>query len=50
MAGSNRKKKRAPKTSKGVNGGGGKVRNLSPVQLVNMGKGLLKRPIKRDMP
>lgn len=32
-------KKRATKTSKGIHGGGGRVRNLSPVQLVLLGRG-----------
>lgn len=33
-------KKRTPKTSAGVNGGGGKNPHLTQVQLINMGKGL----------
>lgn len=41
------KKKRTPKTSLGIHGGGGRVRNLTAVQLVNLGKGQFRsmRPI-----
>ena len=41
------KKKRTPKTSKGINGGGGKVRTLTPVEKVLLGKGLARsfRPV-----
>lgn len=41
MAGSNRKKKRAHKTSKGIHGGGGEV-TLTTVQKALMGKGLVQ--------
>lgn len=40
MAGN--KRKRTPKTSKGEHGGGGRMRSLSPVQLVHLGKGLFR--------
>jgi hypothetical protein len=36
------KKKRTPKTSKGIHGGGGKVRTLTEVQKVNLGGGILR--------
>lgn len=42
MAGSNRKKKRTPKVSKGINGGGGKTR-LTELQKALMGKGIMSR-------
>lgn len=38
------KKKRTPKTSKGVHGGGGRHRHLTGVELVNMGKGAARIP------
>lgn len=43
----NGKKKRTPKRSKGIHGGGGKVPNLTEAQRVNLGKGLYQsfRPI-----
>lgn len=42
-------KKRAKKTSQGINGGGGKVRGLGPVFLTNMGKGgLWQSAIRAD--
>jgi hypothetical protein len=42
MAGSNRKKKRNPKVSKGINGGGGKTR-LTELQKALMGKGIMAK-------
>lgn len=48
MAGSNRKKKRNPKVSKGVNGGGGKT-TLTELQKVLMGKGLMSRIVRRKV-
>lgn len=43
----NSKRKRTPKTSKGIHGGGGKVRTLTAVEKVLLGKGLARsfRPI-----
>lgn len=46
MAGSNRKKKRNPKTSKGINGGGGKV-SLSELQKALLGKGAFDRLLRK---
>lgn len=44
MAGkmSNSKRKRTPKTSKGIHGGGGKVR-LTELEKALMGKGVMRR-------
>lgn len=36
------KKSRTSRTSNGVNGGGGRVHNLTDVQLVNLGKGMVQ--------
>jgi hypothetical protein len=47
MAGSNRKKQRTPKTSKGIHGGGGKTK-LSTLQKALMGKGLMATKQRRQ--
>lgn len=46
---SNSKKKRTPKTSKGIHGGGGKGRPLTEVEKINLvGGGLLRNASRRD--
>jgi hypothetical protein len=44
------KRKRDKKVSKGIHGGGGKVRTLTPVALALMGKGLAQsfKPVGTD--